>query len=290
MPTVKDIPALYQELTPKQRDIANFMLANPDDICYITLNQLAKRANTTEVSVIRLYRKLGFDSFLDLKQAFRDHTQRLVRGNDPPAVVNPSVVNHFLPTAQQQLVREMISYEQDNINALHESISAEQLFSCARQLLDADQVMLLGHSSSKVLADYFTLRLNYLRVYATSIKLDDSFMVHSTLARLKRGDVVVLFSFRPYYLPIYNVSRFAEYHGISVITITDSLQSPAYTEVGNNFICQTSTRFFFNSQTATVSLINLLASCMAVELGETLDKIQMEENAVSHFLNAGMLP
>lgn len=289
MTTVKDIAALHEQLTPKQRAIVDFMLANPDDICYITLNQLAKRAHTTEVSVIRLYRRLGFSSFLELKQAFRNHTQRLMRGNDPPAVAHPAALNPSLPAAQQQLVEEMIRYERENIAALHENISAEQLFACARLLLAADQVMLLGHSSSKVLADYFTLRLNYLRVFATSIKLDDSFMVQSTLARLKRGDAVVLFSFRPYYLPIYNVSRFAEYHGISVITITDSLQSPAYTEAGHNFLCQTATRFFFNSQTATVSLVNLLASCMAVELGETLDKIQMEETAVSHFLNAGMM-
>lgn len=288
MTTIKDIAAAYPRLTPKQRGIVDFMLANPEDVCYISLKQLAERANTTEVSIIRLYRKLEFDSFGSLKEAFRQHTQRIIRGSSPQALHNMDAFDAAGLTEQQKLVREMINYEQNNIAALHESISAEQLFACARKLLDADQVMLIGHSSSKILADYFTLRLNYLRVFATSIKLDDSFMVQNTLARLKQGDVVVLFSFKPYHLPIYNVARFAEYRGISVITLTDSLQSPAITEAGDNFICNTSTRFFFNSQTATISLVNLLISCMAVELGETLDKMQMEENAVSRFINTGI--
>ena len=281
----KEILNRREQHTVKQRKALDYLLSIPEECGYITIRELARRVGVTEVSILRMSRALGFGGFMELKDALRHYLpdlQSLAR--DQALRQREADLGDELNLAYAS----MVGYERKNLEDLYTNLRAEQLFDSARAILQADEVMLIGHTSSKVLADFFTIRLNYLQIKASSIKLDDSFYVQSSLARLKKNDIVILFSFSPYYLPIYNVARYAEHKGARVISITDSLQSPALSEKGFNFICRTNTRFFFNSQTATVSLINLLTSSIALEMGENLDLIQSEENTVSRFLNSGI--
>lgn len=50
------------------------------------------------------------------------------------------------------------------------------------------------------------------------------------------------------------------------------------------FLCRTGARYFFNSQVATVSFINILASCIAIEMGPLFDEILANEQDVNDFL------
>jgi len=155
--------------------------------------------------------------------------------------------------------------------------------------MNAREVLLFGHDVSKVMADYFAHRLNYLRIKASSLKLGDSDTVKTSLSMANENDVIVLFSFPPYYEPVSNVARYAAYRGATIITITDSSASPAVTDGPFNFICGTKTKFFFNSLTAPISLINVLTSCIALEMGPALDRILDEELSVSRFMS-GEIP
>ena len=139
------------------------------------------------------------------------------------------------------------------------------------------------------MADYFAHRLNYLRIKAASVKLGDSDAVRTSLSMISEDDVIVLFFFPPYYQPVSNVARFAAYRGAKVVTLTDSADSPAATDGPFNFLCGTKTKFFFNSLTAPVSLINVLTSCIALEMGPSLNRILEEELSVSRFMS-GEIP
>ena len=75
----------------------------------------------------------------------------------------------------------------------------------------------------------------------------------------------------------------------TIITITDSSASPAVTDGPFNFICGTKAKFFFNSLTAPISLINVLTSCIALEMAPALDRILDEELSVSRFMS-GEIP
>ena len=70
-----------------------------------------------------------------------------------------------------------------------------------------------------------------------------------------------------------------------MVTLTDSADSPAATDGPFNFLCGTKTKFFFNSLTAPVSLINVLTSCIALEMGPSLNRILEEELNVSRFMS-----
>ena len=272
-----------EKLTVKQKKILDYMLNNPDDCCYMTIRQLSKRVGATEVSILRMCRSLGFEGYVDFREYFRSRLQEIHAYSKPLPISSNKENEEQLQ--QSMLLENMIEYEKRNLGYLYNDLTVDKVFGCAKAILSAENIALFGHTTSKVLADFFTIRLNYLQRNASSIKLDESHFTKSVLARLDENDMIILFSFSPYYQPVRNVVRYAEHKHARIVTITDSKNSPAINSNGYNFICSTNTRFFFNSQTATISLINLLTSTIALEMGESLDLIQMEENMVSRFLH-----
>lgn len=284
MPTVQEMLGQTASLTQTQRRIFEYMIGHPEAVCYETLKDISARIGAAEVSILNTCRKLGCTGYTDMKQEFRRYLGEHLK--------NTFNQNYTLETADEAFyqdrhtpVASMFETEQKIIASLAASVDTEQMERCAQLLMQAHEVLLYGHDVSKVLADYFAHRLNYLRIKASSFQLGDSSTVQTSLSMAGEQDVVVLFSFPPYYKPVSNAARYAEYRGATVIVITDSSDSPAITESTNNFICDTKTKFFFNTLIGPFSLINVLTSYIALKMGTELNEILEEELNASHFMS-----
>lgn len=277
-----ELRAKLPGLTSKQRSIAEYILAAPEEAAYLSLKELSRQAGASEVSVLRLCKALGFDSYVALKEALRAHTLETLRAVAPPAFLSKNSGRG--PGTREESLRAICGDDLRNLNEMISGLDANRLFACARGLLAAEEVLVFAHDGSKIFADYLCYRLNFLRVKAVGVKLGDSDTVQTALARLKKTDYVILLSFPPYHLPVFNVASYCRYRGTPILAITDSMDSPAAGEDGDVFLCRTSARYFYNSQVATVSFINILTSCMAVEMGARFDEILAEEQDVSDFM------
>lgn len=274
----------YSQLTKKQRNILDYIMENSEDVCYISLKELAKRAKASEVSVLKVCRELGFDGYTELKKAFQSRAQhQLCSLNEIEALVRQSPVG--MQAQKHELFKMICMMEQKNMTDMLNGLDVDRIFECAQALLDAHEVIIFGHNASKTPSDYLAHRLNYLRVKAYAIKLGDSDTVKTTLARLDQRDFVVFFSFPPYYYPTAEMVKYAQMRGARIITITDDLASPAVAANGHTFICKTKVPFFYNALSMPMTFVELLASSMAIQLGEQLDRIIKEELLVSRFIN-----
>lgn len=274
----------YSQLTKKQRNILDYIMENSEDVCYISLKELAKRAKASEVSVLKVCRELGFDGYTELKKAFQSRAQhQLCSLNEIEALVRQSPVG--MQEQKHELFKMICMMEQKNMTDMLNGLDVDRIFECAQALLDAHEVIIFGHNASKTPSDYLAHRLNYLRVKAYAIKLGDSDTVKTTLARLDQRDFVVFFSFPPYYYPTAEMVKYAQMRGARIITITDDLASPAVAANGHTFICKTKVPFFYNALSMPMTFVELLASSMAIQLGEQLDRIIKEELLVSRFIN-----
>ena len=70
MDILEHLQKLYPALTKKQKTIADYLIANPEEISYITLAQLSHQTGTSELTLLRFCQKLGYSNFLDLKEQF----------------------------------------------------------------------------------------------------------------------------------------------------------------------------------------------------------------------------
>ena len=105
MDILQKIREIYPSLTRKQKSIADYLLENPEDICYITLAQLSRQTCASELTLLRFCAKLGCSGFLELKQEFREHTQQMIRLLSAPAFFVPE--NASDSSAKTELLYEL---------------------------------------------------------------------------------------------------------------------------------------------------------------------------------------
>ena len=73
MPTVQQMIELSDTLTKTQTRIFEYMLNHPEAVCYDTLRNTAERIGVTEVSVLKVCRKLGCSGYAEMKEVFRHY-------------------------------------------------------------------------------------------------------------------------------------------------------------------------------------------------------------------------
>ena len=131
--------------------------------------------------MLKVCRKLGCSGYAEMKEVFRHYVgERLKDSFDRSYTLE--TVDDRSRSDRGALLRSMFEAEQQGITALAASIGEEQIFDCAQTLMNAREVLLFGHDVSKVMADYFAHRLNYLRIKASSLKLGDSDTVKTSLS------------------------------------------------------------------------------------------------------------
>ena len=59
------------KLTKKEKLIAEFILDNFAEACFITSTEIAKRLHVSDSSVIRFTRTLGYTGFMDFQRSIR---------------------------------------------------------------------------------------------------------------------------------------------------------------------------------------------------------------------------
>ena len=70
---MKDMKELLHSahLTKTQKIIAEYVLDNASEACFMTSTEIALKLGVSESSVIRFSRTIGFDGFMDFQKALR---------------------------------------------------------------------------------------------------------------------------------------------------------------------------------------------------------------------------
>lgn len=274
----------YHNLTRKQKEILDVLLTNPENVCYISLKDLSERTQASEVTILRMCKRLGFENFIEMKKAFRVHTERLVK--------NFLKTNYFplnLPASEagdrSVVMREICSDAKARSEEFYSSVRPDDILLAAQRILSAKNVLICGQGASAVVADFFFRRLSPLVPNAIFVHPEDMDNVQSGLLKLQKGDNVIAVTFPRYYTAIRDIVQFAEYRGAAVTAITDGKDSPAVTKNSLNFLCNTMTKVFYNSFSLPIELVNLISSGVVLEMGPAYDELVSRSHEVIHFIN-----
>lgn len=266
MDIIQTIHTLYPEMTKKQKSIADCLLEAPEDISYITLAQLSQRTSSSELTLLRFCQKVGCANFLELKNAFREYTQNVVKMLSSPS--------YFVPDAtitdvegKSELLRQVCREESDACKDFFSSLDLIALISAAEAIRNGKRIFICAHNISHILAEFLEDRLRLLNFDASLINLDDLQDTENTLEQLTPEDLVIFIAFPKYYYPLGSIAKNAFSRGSTILTITDSMSSPTVQYSKHMLICHTATRVFYNSLTLPMALLNLLMSYLVIDLG-----------------------
>ena len=264
MDILEHLQELYPTLTKKQKTIADYLIANLEEISYITLAQLSHQTGTSELTLLRFCQKLGCSSFLDLKEQFREYTQKMIKQASSSSFFLPERISGEA-SERERTLHEICNTEATVFSDFIANINLESVIKASDEIRKSNRLYIFAHDISLVPGKFLQGRLEILYLNAVLIDLSDLELTQKTIQQLTEGDLVIFFSFPRYYFPIGNIAKKAAKSGVPILTITDSDASPAAAHSTLLLLCPTSTKLFYNSMTVPMAMLNILASCLVID-------------------------
>lgn len=175
--------------TNTEKVIADYILANADNIEQLTIQELARKTYTSHASIIRFTRKLGLDGFKSFKiELLKTHQQE----NHVLSEINPNVPFEH-DDSILKISREMMELTQQTISESYHLLDEQMLFQATRQLYDAQRIFLFAVGDSQIRAESFQNKLWKINQYAILATDRSEWAVHT--ANITSKDCALFISY-----------------------------------------------------------------------------------------------
>lgn len=245
----------YASFSKTQRRIADYLIEHPDTSCFLTLKQFAEATNTSEATILSFSRKVGCESFADMRCKMQQYISQWISPNER---IKSSILQE---EACDFLTSRVIDAENDALKQSLSYLSATDLQHAMDLLHGAKQIYLLAADYAGTVSYVFASR--FCRIGLKVVDLGEMSVANGIyrLSQVTSDDLLVLFSFTPYTQIYIALAQFLHDHwGVKTLCFTDSLSAPGAKISDAVLNCVTKSPVFMNSVTAPISLINLLAT------------------------------
>ncbi len=268
----------YESLAAKGKLLATFVLSNPDKAVFMTTRQLAAAVGTSEATVIRFVRQLGFKSYALFISALRDLIDRkltlIERGN----------IRRPVKGGDDEELLRLVHQDVDDINAMQKGMDLGIAKKIRHLLKTASQVYVIGARLSFSSAHYLGWTLSKIRSNVTILNGSDLTSMDSMVFAPK-GSLVVLIATSRYPNELIRMGKIARRQNMKQVLITDSPACPLAQFSDNVLVAPKKNIPFLGNPVSIISLIHYLLQTLAAEMGdelkahqEQLEKAYMEND------------
>lgn len=253
------IRARYDALPGSELGVADLLLNHPGRLATHSATELSAEAGVSKAAVTRLIRRLGYASFAVARAQARDAQQWgspvYLEDGAPEGPRRASAAARHLAADQQILARSLGAID---AGVLDDSVAA---------LAAARRVVVVGYRNSAWLAMYAHAQLGLLRAGIDLAPLPAQTMAEA-LVGLGAQDAVLALGFRRRVPQFAAALREAGRAGARIVLITDPSGAADLRMADRTLVCHSRGAAMFDSYVAAVSVVNLLASELAVRLGD----------------------
>lgn len=205
----------YAGLRAAEQRVADFILAHPDELIYLTVTELAERTKTSESTVVRLCQKIGYKGYQEFK---------IVLARD---LVEPATEIYAAIELGDDLRTVKTKVFQANAQALRDTIEVledDQLQRAVSALARARRVEIYGVGGSSPLA--LDAYHKFLKLGLSAIALSDGDLMAMSSSLLGEHDVALGISHTGASRDVTDALGRARSHGAQTICITHRPASP----------------------------------------------------------------
>lgn len=218
------MPGLFEQrltrnvtrLAPAEQRLARQVAARKDRAVLGTAQQIADWAGTSDATVLRMVRGLGYDTLAQLREDL------LV---DLTTASPASRMAETLAEAGEGPARALahvVRQQEDHLRALRDPGLAVAFAEALTLLAGARVVHVFGLGPSGLMAEYLVLQLGRMGVMARALTASGVGLADPLMA-LRAGDAAILIAYAPLYREVGAVLDRAAVVGVPVILISDSL-------------------------------------------------------------------
>ncbi len=254
---INNIQSNFSKLSKGQKIIAEFIINNYDKAAFMTAASLGSTLNVSESTVVRFANTLGYSGYKELQKELQE------------------VIKNKLTTVQRMSLAEGIE-DDNNISKVMESdienikktiseIDKESIHKSVQLVTNAKNIYVIGLRSSSFLAGYLCFYMNFL---FSNVRLitSDANDIFERLLKVNKDDVVIALTFPRYSKKTVEALSYLNEKGCKIISITDSLISPAANKSAITLIARSDMVSFVDSLVAPMSLINAFLIALSSEM------------------------
>lgn len=221
---MKDAKTTFQEryveagprLTPSERKIGEYLLRNPDEVLGSSAVKIAEATGTSDASVIRTIKGLGYQGLPDLKKEFLESVLR--RRNSAAAL------DHNIESIQtnKRPAEQMLANSVDIIDAFREGFDHDAFASCVEAVSNARRIYTYGLGAGSMVSGFLALHLKRVGFDAEAMMLA-GYRLADDLLSLTANDCIVLIAPFHQTTEVEVIVDHAKEVGASVVLVTEAL-------------------------------------------------------------------
>ena len=264
--------AAMPDLTRAERQAASHILSHFPMSALGSITALARAADVSSPTIVRLVQKLGFKGYSDYQAVLRLEVGRLLTAPLSLPDGARGAPEHPLQSFAAQVVA--------NIDATLQQISPREFLAVADLLSDTGRkVVVMGGRLTHAHGDYFATLLRVIRADVSFIA-DMLTDWQQALLDMRAGDVAVIFDIRRYEGNAVHFAELAAGQGAEVVLITDRWLSPAAAHARHVLACHVEVPAAWDS---TTSLMFLSEALLAHVQGRLADQVQGRLNRLEDY-------
>ena len=205
----------FNNLSKSEKRVAEFVQKHLDEAVLLTTQGIAKRCETSDTTVIRFCRSLGYKTFNEFKTALVPELlhsgESILKGigeKDKPETIKET----FLHNIHQQIDSSVINIDFKTLKLI------------AKQIINANRIMIIGIGGAAGVAYILNDSLGGLGIHSNY--LNDRSIIQNIIPTLSTTDVVIGISHSGETEEIISAIKTANEYGTVTIALTNFSPSP----------------------------------------------------------------
>ncbi|GCL72979.1 MurR/RpiR family transcriptional regulator [Paenibacillus naphthalenovorans] len=273
------IDSVYEQLSQSEKKIADYIVSFPEEIIHLAITELAERSGSSDSSIIRFCRRIGYKGFQDLKINIAKEVVR------PEKQIQEGIeLDDRVSTIKKKISESSIQAIYDTLEVLQD----DELEKAVEAIAGARIIEIYGTGASGSIA--LDAQHKFLKIGIKTLAYTDVFLQSMSASLLNDQDVVLAISHSGTNLDILHAAEMAKEQGATVIAITNFSKSPL-TKVAhiNLYTAAQETMFRTDamaSRIAQLMIIDSIYTAVALKSPEKAsDSLFKTRNATIHKRN-----
>ncbi len=205
----------YNSLRKSEKRVAEFVQKHMEEVVVLSLRGLARKCGTSDATVLRFCRSLGYLGFADFKVSLVPELLRSSKKTYP----------EIREKENSETVKEMLQRNfQQQLDSTLQNCDDAMLTSIALHISQANKILIIGLGGSAGVAYIFCDSLGSLGIFSSFLR--DRSIIQNVVSTLNSGDVVIGISHSGETEEVVSAVKKARYYGAITIGITNFSPSP----------------------------------------------------------------
>jgi DNA-binding MurR/RpiR family transcriptional regulator len=255
------IAAALDRFSPKQKQLARYMLDNKYLVSFASANQVGESVGASAATVVRFAQSLGYEGFSELRDAIRQEmptyltpAERIERRLAAPP--NP----HDIP--QQVFHTDIINIERTASN-----LDARRFDTALDAIVQAERILVVGCGLSAAPVWFLA---HSLKVIGFNVRVDlhGGLSLAMEIGQLRPNTLLIAIDLWRYTRSISDAVVAARGRGARILVVTDSVVSSLAQDADYAFAVATDGTGHSLSPTAVISLLNVFVAALSYRVPE----------------------